>query len=1664
MIQRTLPFLFLAALFVSTSAAAKERAEDPLRVFIRAGVKTHGPGEHDHPRFLEDWSVILAERGAEVAGAQRFPTAEELDATDVMILYAAEGGSIHGEERARLDAFLARGGGLVVLHDAVCGDAPHWFKGVVGGAWEHGHAKWYTGEMGLYFPDREHPITKGVSNFDLTDEIYYELHMDPDAHVIANSFRTTHEIRPQMWVYEKDNYRAFVSIPGHYHDTFSLPPYRTLLLRGIAWAGKRDAGLLVSDAETANLRYPEGGPRTPEAAVEALALHEDFEVEAVATEPLLVNPISIDWDSTGRMWVAVTPGYPYKEEFKGVPAHDQILILEDGDGDGRMDSRTVFFEGLDLVTSLVLHRDGVIVTQAPEILFLRDTDGDDVADVREVLYSGFGYGDTHATMSNLRWGMDGWIYGTQGYSGGASNHVVGSDGVDHGKIGNGLFRFRPDGTDIEMVVSYGSNTWGCDFTWDGELFFTMANGSHLRHVILPDRVMQRGRVGNTPSWKDVTDHTKAFPTVNHDRNPYVQIDFVGGFTGAAGSLIYDGGAWPQEYWGDHFVTEPTINLVHRDHLEPRGATFVASRYREKEFLGSYDLWFRPVHLRTGPDGAMYVLDFYNQAAVHNDTRGPQHGPTNAALRPDRDRHHGRILRVQHSAARDLSVTVGSDPATLVADLARPNRWARMTAQRLMCEAKSLPAGVLAQLEPSASASARQRVHGLWILHQRDALSDAALVAGLSDTSAGVRKNAARIAGSRQECSAEVMVELARLSGDVDPRVVIEAAVALGEQSAQGALALSDLSLAVIGALIERYADLPDDWARSAFVGALAADPHLTMSAVLERSEADSFEGLVREMATRVGRSRDKDQVARFVIVLGAHIEDRPHLVEAALLQLVDSLPGGFMPTPSTELQGALASLLSTDEVEVAIAVLPFASRWDTGGGLGELADKLSVRLTAVLDDEEESPQRRAQCLTTLLEVDSQRAGAIETSVALLQPHVPLDVQERVIELLGQVSDTNAAEVLIAAFPAFSGKLREASFNQLTKRVEWAGAVLDRVEADELSAKDLGPGRVFRLCNHPDATVASRATTLLETQEEEGAMELEELIASLVPVVSQRGDMARGEELFNANCGTCHTYKSAAGKVGPELTGMGVHSPQDLLPYVLDPNRTVEDNYIEYVVRTWDGLSYGGVLVRESDHSVVLRNTGGDVEIAREDIESLGNTGRSPMPTGLQEIGAEGLRDIFTWLRSEFEGYRVLDLSRAATANTLTGLYDPREPRTLEFERFGVHSTEGVPFSVLDPTRSVSGNNVIVLKGGLAGDWHCKTHLPNSVEVPVGVAVKELHVLGGIAAWGFPFTKKGLPAVRVTWHYADGATEEKMLTDGHEFADWIRPIEVPGSTQVHGILRDNSRGQLRRFTIKPSRGEVVSKIVLAGFDGDTAPTFVSLTAELGDPDSTSDVSAQPEDSGAEPSVHTLIVGGGSSHDFRRWFADEDVKTLSALGSSVTYTEDDGTLVGALEDLSLLMLSNNRPMPADAHRGISDFVEAGGGLLLVHPACWYNWNDWPEYNRDLVGGGARGHESYGEFEVRVVDEEHPVMRGVPASFRITDELYRFERDPSGSDIKVLAIGRSLETGEEYPVVWTVARDEGRTTCITLGHDGKAHELPAFKQLLKNSAAWAAREGGE
>lgn len=258
--------------------AAETAAPAPLRIFLRGGPKTHGPatnGLHDGPTWLKEWQPLLASRGAVVNGALRFPTAEELEQTDVLVMFAADAGTILGEQRAALEKFLKRGGGMVCLHDAVVtGREPQWFKTIVGGSWENGVAKYFEGENTYYYVNPEHPITKGAANFTIDDEIYWSLHLMPNAQILASSMEpppraargqpapaapAIGKLIPQIWVYENalpggQPYRAFVDLLGHHFSSFASPHVRAVVLRGIAWAGQRDVDLLTTPEEVAGLK------------------------------------------------------------------------------------------------------------------------------------------------------------------------------------------------------------------------------------------------------------------------------------------------------------------------------------------------------------------------------------------------------------------------------------------------------------------------------------------------------------------------------------------------------------------------------------------------------------------------------------------------------------------------------------------------------------------------------------------------------------------------------------------------------------------------------------------------------------------------------------------------------------------------------------------------------------------------------------------------------------------------------------------------------------------------------------------------------------------------------------------------------------------------------------------------------------------------------------------------------------------------------------------------------------------------------------------------------------------------------------------------------------------------------------------------------------------
>lgn len=569
---------------------------DPVRVlFLGSG------GHHEPSERATEVVAALTSRGI------HFTYADSLDALaqhDVLLIYANIDELGADDERALLD-FVSRGGGLVAVHCASgCFRNSDRYIELIGAQFEsHG-----TGTFRSRIVEPDHELMRGYAGFESWDETY--------VHRRHTENRTVLEMRddePWTWVRAHGEGRVFYTAWGHDHRTWSNPGFHELLERAVRW---------VSRTERAG--PPPESPLTPDVAVARFVLPPGFEARLFAAEPDIVNPIAITWDERGRLWVAESLDYP-NELGRG---RDRIKICEDTDGDGRADKFTLFADGLSVPTSLVRIGDGAVVFAAPQTLFYRDTDADDVADVREELFRGWRTWDTHAGPSNFRYGHDGWLWGTVGYAG-----FEGRVGGTHHEFGQGIVRVRPDGSELEFVGSTSNNTWGLGIDEAGEVYVSTANGDHIGRLDVPNRYIEEVCGWSAPSVLMVRDHARLHPVTD----AVLQVDFQRGYTAACGAAVYTGRAFPREYWNRAvFVCEPTGHLVHQCFVARDGWNLVASD----------DPWFAPVAAEVGPDGAVWIADWYSPVVQHNPYE-PEHraGKGNAYETTLRDGERGRIWRI-----------------------------------------------------------------------------------------------------------------------------------------------------------------------------------------------------------------------------------------------------------------------------------------------------------------------------------------------------------------------------------------------------------------------------------------------------------------------------------------------------------------------------------------------------------------------------------------------------------------------------------------------------------------------------------------------------------------------------------------------------------------------------------------------------------------------------------------------------------------------------------------------------------------------------------------------------------------------------------------------------------------------------------------------------------
>ncbi|MBX7168269.1 MAG: ThuA domain-containing protein [Pirellulales bacterium] len=1407
----------IVAIVALAISMAPARAADPPaahRVLLLGG----SSGSHRPAEMVRLLAPALVGRNIAVTYTEQVDdfNAENLNRYDCVAIYKDDGQLPEAAEAA-LTAYVEGGHGLVAIHCAshAFRNSPR-YGALVGGRFaSHGRETFRARIL-----DAQHPAMREVRSFETDDETYVHNELVNDLRVLMGR-EDAGRYEPYAWVREQGRGRVYYTALGHDEQTWAQPGFHGLIEQAVRWA----AGELSDDAPANPVVDDRPGPLAPVDSMRHMHLHEGFHVELFAAEPEIVKPLTTTFDERGRLWVVESVDYP-NDVFEPYAGHDRIKICEDTDGDGRADRFTVFADRLNIPTSIQVVHGGALVALAPHIVYFQDTDGDDVADRHTEIITGFGKFDTHAVHSNFQWGPDNWIWATVGYSGGRIG--------DAEPFKQSLLRFRTDGTALEILTPTSNNTWGLGFDARGIPFASTANNQHAVHLAIPNRYLERVRGLKAIGSAGIEDH-KQFHHIGSDLR---QVDFHGGYTAAAGFTWLTSDSVPEHLRNRAaLVCEPTGHLVHIDFVVPHGAGFVA---RDGfNLLASDDPWTAPIETHLGPDGAIWMVDWYNYIVRHNPTPvGFETGPGNAYITPERDKAHGRIYRLVPDGASPITTPrlAEADETELVAALAHGNSWVRQQARRLLVErgrrdaAESDRVGEqLLRVAATELIPAVQVIESLWAIdgldrfdlsaayRRLDQASQHSVAALIDHDDAGVRRAAVNCLGRRIEG-----VFAGRLAAlpvqDADAQVRLAALLALADHPQPG-------SGAAIVAVLADANSAQDHWLALAATSAAAMQPEEFLIAALARQLEPEACQVVRKVAEHAARQTFDAATARRII---AAAKDAPAAVgEAVWSGLAAGWPESAELSLSDEEQQALAEIYARASTAGQLALSELAGPWKLGDRFRQAALRMrDVGLTE-LAAAETTLERRLELVAQLGRMSTGVDDAdLEALAALLDrvgPQSPPELTKAVFDALADARHSGLGKLVAQRWSHWTPAARGAAVSLLLRRSAWTSALLDAIDERSIDPGDLTLDLVQQLTSHPNAKLAQRAKALLA---ERGASDAnrEAILQALLPLAERSGDAARGRAVFEQNCAKCHRLGALGQAVGPDLTGIAVRTKAAILTEILDPNRSVEGNFRQYTVTTSDGQVFSGLLLSETRTAVELLDSQAQRHaILREDIDELLGSARSVMPEGFEKLPPDDLVSLLEFLGQRGE-YVPLSLAKAATIVSTQGMFYSREATVerLVFDAWGPQTFAGVPFQLLDP-RGGTARNAIVLQGK---QGPVSATLPRSATVECGLPAKAVHLLGGVAGWAWPLGQKSSVSLVVRLQYADGEIEDHALRNGEHIADYIRHVDVPGS-QLAFLLHER---QLRYLSIVPRRTAKIAQIEFVKGDDDTAPIVMAVTVQ------------------------------------------------------------------------------------------------------------------------------------------------------------------------------------------------------------------------------------------
>ncbi|MGZ5543303.1 MAG: PVC-type heme-binding CxxCH protein [Limisphaerales bacterium] len=1008
----------------------------------------------------------------------------------------------------------------------------------------------------------------------------------------------------------------------------------------------------------------------PAESQKAFTVPPGFEVRLFASEPDVINPVAMTWDERGRLWVVELFEYPLGAP-KGAKPRDRIKILEDTDGDGLADKVTIFADGLNLATGIALGNGGVYVGQAPDLLFLRDTNHDDHADTREVLLTGFDTNDRHELLNGFTWGPDGWLYMTHGVFNHSKVKIpeASSPGVE---VSAALCRYHPRTKKFEAFADGTSNPWGVDFDAAGNAFVSACVIDHLFHLA-PGGIYQRqGGVPENP--------------YSYELLPSI-VDHKHYMAAYSGICIYQGDMFPPEYQGHVFMGNIHQCAINHDLLIPNGSSFKA--VAEKDFLTTTDGWFRPVSEQVGPDGAMWIADWYDKYPCYQ----------NAQADPDGvDRTYGRIWRVVYTNAEprekwptgkgtsgdmvfdfDLSKLSNND---LKKYLGHPNIWQRRMAQRILAENADKHLAMTDSYGLTITGGSHAELLDLF---EHGNTADARFAAFLALHEIGsVGRYDARM--QRMESWADFV---AKALDDRDPRMRAWSCRFAAELLNSSHFVIThnqpsqqtDAAKAYAESIVDRFEVLASDSNASVRVAVATAirqtiSGALTVDTTIQTDEKTrTFAGKV--LVKLIESSADaKDPLIPYMIWMASEplFAKNPAgglkwlaengartmplsgiLTRKGMRRICDTGDTNkldqaveFLLKISDDRSGLAADALDgLIEAQKAKALIPgrdvkwlFATLRDNPdvnvrtraselGSLWNDPDSIAATLKAIND---QSAPIEARIKAIEVSKEKKTSGARE---ALLEAIGGKNPEPIVIEALRAISAVGGDDVpaqILKHWASFGPNARRAAADTMVSRQQWATDFLNAVENKTIAPNEISAGVFRSLANYKDPKIDERAKSLFGRFRESSADKLKIIKQKRHMVLLEEPDIARGHEVAKKTCFVCHKLYGEGADVGPDLTGVGRSSLDALLANVIDPNQVVGKGYENVEVETKDGRNVSGRLVENDAAHIKLLSAGPKEEVvSKSDIESMRVSQLSVMPEGLEQMVDKDFRDLIWYI-------------------------------------------------------------------------------------------------------------------------------------------------------------------------------------------------------------------------------------------------------------------------------------------------------------------------------------------------------------------------------------------------------------------------------------------------